>query len=231
MLSRSTSRVAALLGAGALIISFGTPLAGAQEQGSLDTESVTNGLGGSAASVGSGDLGSNLAGGTCVALDPTLPFLTNTLNLEVTDVSDEPGVAGFNAELLGGISSSAGSARRRTCASSGPTSTPGTPARSSTTVSGSTICSRISTATRRPRPAPARSSGTSPDTTTAPSSRADRRWPRSATSPRSCQAARRRTRLVAAPPRSVSRTRPGERPSAPRPARWRLGPAVERGPK
>lgn len=107
MLSRSTSRVAALLGAGALIVSFGTPLAGAQEQGSLDTESVTNGLGGSAASVGSGDLGSNIAGGTCVALDPTLPFLTNTLNLEVTDVSDEPGVAGFNAELLGGISSSA----------------------------------------------------------------------------------------------------------------------------
>lgn len=107
MLSRSTSRVAALLGAGALIVSIGTPLAGAQEQGSLDSESVTNGLGGSAASVGFGDLGSNIAGGTCVALDPTLPFLSTTLDLEVTDVADEPGVAGFTANLLGGISSTA----------------------------------------------------------------------------------------------------------------------------
>lgn len=107
MLTRSTSRIAAILGAGALIVSFGTPLAAAQEQGSLDSASVTNGLGGSAASVGSGDLGSNIAGGTCVALDPTLPFLSTTLELKVNDVTDKPGVAGFTADLIGGISSTA----------------------------------------------------------------------------------------------------------------------------
>lgn len=107
MLTKTASRAAALLGAGALIASIGTPIASAQDQGFLDPASVTNGLGGSAASVGSGDLGSNIAGGSCVALDPTLPFLTTTLNLEVKDVADKPGVAGFTADFVGGLSSSA----------------------------------------------------------------------------------------------------------------------------
>lgn len=107
MFSRNSTRAAALLGAGALFFSIGSPVAGAQNEETLDSASLSNGLGGSAASVGSGELGSTIAGGQCVALDPTLPFLSTTVDLEVTSVADEPGVAGFSVEFSGGLSSSA----------------------------------------------------------------------------------------------------------------------------
>ncbi|WP_333619157.1 hypothetical protein [Dietzia sp.] len=83
----------AVLGAGALLL--GTPATAAAAQSVEEFPgSVGNLAGGALAAAGSGDLGSTVAGGNCVAVDPALGSVaTNPLKVEMTTKEGESGVA------------------------------------------------------------------------------------------------------------------------------------------
>lgn len=107
-------RILAPLGAAALLLS--APVAAsAQPMGSIDTTSldgasnsteafpgsVANLAGGALAAAGSGDLGSTVAGGNCVAVDPALGSIaTNPLVVTMKTKEGASGVA--DTEITGG---------------------------------------------------------------------------------------------------------------------------------
>ena len=104
------TRGLALVGAGALLIAVPST-AFAQDQGSINPESLgppgypaqisVNTLGGSLALAGSSDLATQVAGGGCVAIDPALGSIANSLQITMESKEGAPGVAA--TQILGGI--------------------------------------------------------------------------------------------------------------------------------
>lgn len=107
----SATRGIALLGAGALVLSI-PATASAQPTGSIDPNSLEGAVnsaemfpgsvaalaGGGLASAGSGDLGSAVAGGQCVGLDPSLGSIATSVDVQVATKEGESGVAAVSIE-------------------------------------------------------------------------------------------------------------------------------------
>lgn len=111
-MQRSTiARGAAAFSACALMISI-PATASAQPTGSIDPNSLEGAVnsaemfpgsvaalaGGGLASVGSGDLGSAVAGGQCVGIDPSLGSVATSIDVQVATKEGESGVADVSIE-------------------------------------------------------------------------------------------------------------------------------------
>ncbi|MDO5504527.1 MAG: hypothetical protein Q4G67_15290 [Actinomycetia bacterium] len=119
-----TARIAAVIGSAGLALATLAPPASAQHvlgsinpdslgdlrfaQASLESapKSIADLTGGGLASLGLGGLGSAVAGGDCVAIDPAFGSSSNTLDMEVTNKDGAPGMAHVKVRVSGGGSSS-----------------------------------------------------------------------------------------------------------------------------